>query len=337
MLTDYWVIALLVSQFFSLLLLLRAGFFAGKIIRHWSALTADELQLSLERKSYLVGSIIQFVLIFQLASLLMFLNIANHHLPDIVKGAMCATGTLGVNGYGYFVLFLKMTGVLIYASYLMLNYLDNSEPSYPLTPFKYWLVFPALLLVVMDAYTSFQYFWQIEPDIIATCCSVSFTDPGSAGLATLSAESLSSGIWWVYVLSFLALLFTSWGNFGLSSLKEKIWYFTLLRLGVALIYVLSAVYTLRHFFVKYIYGLPTHDCLFDIFWAKYHYIGYLLFGSYYGLVLSLLFLALYQMASPYLHTSHLHLSKILNRWHLLFLALSFGVPLLYWLSWSGQL
>ena len=123
-------------------------FLAFRIIRLWSADTTTELQLYLERRSYLIAFMVQFVLIFQILSLFLFLYTVNNHLPGIIKGAMCATGSFGMLMIMDIVhLYLKSAGIIIYAAFLILNYLDNSEPAYPLTPIKYWLVFPAFLLV----------------------------------------------------------------------------------------------------------------------------------------------------------------------------------------------
>ena len=145
MFTDYWVIAQLWAQGCALMLLLYASFFAVRSLRFWVGESDSALQTNLERQNYLMSAIMQVGLWFQALSLLMFLHTVNEHLPPLIKGAMCATGTLGINAWGYPLLGLKSLAILVYAIYLFINYLDNQEPAYPLTPHKYWWLFPALL------------------------------------------------------------------------------------------------------------------------------------------------------------------------------------------------
>lgn len=340
MFSDYWVIAQLVAQFCSLVLLLGAVFFSGKIMLYWRPQEASELQLHLERQSYLVSSILQFALFFQVLSLLMFVNTANNHLPHIIQGAMCATGTLGVNEFGYRVLFLKAGAIFIYLIYLITNYLDNSEPSYPLTPGKYIWVFPAFVLVALDSWWLIQYFGQIEPSIIATCCSVSFTGAGLSDYYLLKGGKFTETGLYVFGGVFPILFIGQVGMYrywksALFSSAGIFWVSGQLLLGI--VFVLSAIYTLKNYFVKYIYGLPSHTCLFDIFWAKYHYVGYVLFLSYYGLLGSLLFLILYQIYGKRLAHNPEKALKRVQLFAIICMLISFGLPLFYWFIWKGKL
>ena len=340
MLADYWVITQLLTQVFSFMFLLGAALFSTRVIRLWSADATTELQLYLERRSYLIAFMVQFVLIFQVIALFLFLHTVNNHLPGIIKGAMCATGTLGVNDYGYNVLYLKSVGIIIYAAFLILNYLDNSEPAYPLTPIKYWLVFPAFLLLSFDFYYLFEYFRNIEPDIIATCCSVSFIASKSNTVFLLEHISSNSGLLWLFYALFLIL----WLIQALVLVKPDLFINPKVKLGISifqliisLAYVFLAMLTLKYFFVKYIYGLPSHNCLFDIFWANYYYVGYGIFGSYYGLIISSLFVFLYQAFKKHLRYKHTATLKKAQLYYLFFLSLSFLIPIVYWVSWRGNL
>ncbi|HAS40840.1 MAG TPA: hypothetical protein DCS93_10190 [Microscillaceae bacterium] len=327
MLTDYWVISLLLSQFCSLVLLTGAVLLSNQIIKRWSPGCFDELQLQLERRSYLVGSIVHFVLIFQIASLFMFLNVANHHLTEVIKGAMCADGALGVNTFGKNLLYLKMGAVLVYVVYLFLNYLDNSEPAYPLTPLKYWLIYPIFVLVALDLVVMVLFFYNIEPDVIATCCSVKFVVTGAQGYFSLFASGFTTGWLVLFGVSggvLVLLLFFS---------SRLHW----LKLIIGSIFITSAIFSLKYFFVKYIYGLPSHNCLYDIFWAKHYFVGYLFFGGYYILAASLICLVLLQLFKARLGNLHPKLMQKLrwvSFWTTLILIF---LPLAFWWHWDGTL
>ncbi len=333
MLNDYWVIAQLLGQFCTLLLLIGGAFYALSLIRYWEQGSSTELQIVLERQGYLIGAIIQFGLFFQVLLLLMFLNTVNIHLTGQIEGAMCATGVLGVNDYGYPLLYLKIGSLLGYMAYLMLNYFDQREPEYPLTPLKFWWVFPALLLMLIDFYWTYQFFAGIEPNIIATCCSVSFLVESSSPYALYATpEKLENYLSiWGAAFVVLLLLSTLWQR---KIAKLRFWS---VQFGLSLLYLGLSVYVLRHFFVKYIYALPSHNCLFDIFWAKYYYVGYLLFGSYFGILCCGLLGVLYHFFAFRLRRMSFQFWQNLQVFYTCLLLVSFVLPWFYWYAWDGVL
>jgi hypothetical protein len=324
MFTDYWVIAQLLAQVSALALLLYASVFATQSLRYWVGESDSELQIQLERQNYLMSAIMQVGLWFQVLSLLMFLHTANEHLPPLIKGAMCATGTLGVNAWGYPLFILKCLAILVYAVYLFINYLDNQEPTYPLTPYKYIWLYPALLLATVDMYMLIQYFANIKPDLIATCCSVDFTAENRSQYGTGQA-SFRQVFWYSWVGSFSILFIgNSWNVWHKSRLFASFCFL------LSVIYVGSALYELKYDYVRYMYGLPSHLCLFDIFWGKYYSVGYVLFGSYYAVLISalgVLVLSFYQKRLTVLPT---RLAYRVRFGLFLGLFVSFGVPFAYW-------
>lgn len=328
MLTDYWVIALLLSQFSSFVLLAGAALLSSQIIKRWSVDNFNEEQLFLERRSYLVGSIVQFVLIFQIASLLMFLNTTNHHFTEVIKGAMCADGVLGANSYGKPLLYIKMGAMILYITYLLLNHLDNSEPAYPLTPTKYWLIYPIFVLIGFDLLYTILFFYYIEPDLIATCCSVTFAGKGgNNGYFSLLSTNFTTTWLWLFGISGATLLLV------LLISKRLAW----IKLLLGSIFVTSAIYSLKHFFVKYIYGLPSHNCLYDIFWAKHHLVGYVFFGGYYILITTLIGTVILQLFGRRLQQSHEKLERKIRWWSVWVILVLTLLPLWYWWSWDGTL
>ena len=77
-----------------------------QILRRWDLKSGSELQLTLERKTYLVSTLLAYAFAFQLGSLFLFIYTADHLHPLFV-GAMCAAGSLFVNPFGYPTLLLK--------------------------------------------------------------------------------------------------------------------------------------------------------------------------------------------------------------------------------------
>ncbi len=324
MFADLWIISLFIlygACGFLLLWALPAGI---KIIRNWDFTSSTEGQLLLERKNYFVSALLQYALFFQIILLLFFLQLANVHLPGLIKGAMCAAGTLGVNAYGYTALYVKIAAVFIYLSFLFINYLDQSETNAPLTPQKYYLLFVAVLVFGFDLYVTVLYFAGIKPDIIAACCSVNF-DINSAGIisAQTATQYLKPAMAIFYGLGLLI-------PFLMIRLRGRIIY---LLVFLSAIFVYADMIALKYHFVKFIYGMPSHNCLFDIFWSEYYFAGYLIFGTLAAYLAGVLFLTLLKMVQvkhlakkPFLERKLKWIATVGLIGHLLILNL-------YWLYW----
>ena len=127
----------------SVLIALITGYAAGigiQILRWWDIHSGSDRQLSLERKTYLIATVLSYVMTFELASLFLFVYTADH-MHGLFIGAMCAAGTLNANDWGYPALVLKTVNFLACGVWLIVNYLDNRGYDYPLIRFKYRLLF----------------------------------------------------------------------------------------------------------------------------------------------------------------------------------------------------
>ncbi len=339
--TDTWIIAQLLAQsccFCLLLMVLKTVF---KIIRKWNISSNDENQIDLERRTFLVGAVLELVLLFQSFSLIAFLVTINEHIPSLLRGAMCATGALEANQFGYPLLYFKIGSLFVYISFLFLHFLDKKEPTYPLTPQKYYLVFPAFLCVSTELILMSLYFWNINPDLIATCCSVSFFSQEIDVTTFLnSSVFLNEGIFaWIFTGSVLGIYLIR--NLFKNNKSDKSKNISLLHNFLlfidGILYIVLSVYVLKYFFVKYIYGLPSHLCLFDIFFQKYNYIGYLLFFNLFFLGLFLVNKLIFVLVKNKLNTNYLVFWSNYKKIALLFWVLSWLVPCLYYFSWEGSL
>jgi hypothetical protein len=328
MFSDIWLLAQLLLQVCSLFLLAYATVFGLQLVWKWQADRADERQLYLERKNYLLGAITQLVLVFQLLGLAFFMLATNIHLPSLIKGAMCASGVLAANEYGFPLLYIKTGSVFVYILFLILQYLDNQEPAYPLTPKKYIFLFPSVLLLGLDFLLQILFYAHINPDRIVTCCSLTFITETHNHDTIFVPENFIKPFLALFVLFFainLVLIF--------SKHIKKIIYQGL----AALLYVALAVFCLKYFFVKYIYGLPTHSCLFDLFLPTYYGLGFIIFASYYVLLAAILFKTVLYWNKKQLQNLHTNSLQTANVVILVALLASFLIPVGYWFFWEGNL
>ncbi len=326
MLTDYWIIAQFIAQVGSWFLLTYTTWIAIIMIKNWDKNSNTSSQINLERKTYLIGAVAYMVLVVQVFVLLFFLQTVNQHLPTLIRGAMCATGTLQANQYGNIVLYIKLSSLIIYAIFLTLQYLDSKSPEFPLIPFKYYFLLPAWLFLSVDIIVSFLYFSSLSPHIITTCCSVVFLGNEQNIHTNTTTEIFQQ----VGIILFLASILI----WLITYIFKKIIF---LKCITAVFILYYSVFFLQHFFVKYIYGLPNHFCLFDMFFWEYNAIGFLWFGmwlmfAWVHIAELTTFLVVKKLDFPIdFYFNYLRKIQLIS-----FLCIIF-IPLFYYLSWQGDL
>src|SRR5512138_3110171 len=175
------IMALAASSLLICLMVLYAGFYGLRILRYWDITSGAERQLELERRTYLISTIVSYFLVLQLVSLFLFIFTADS-ICNLFVGAMCAVGTLTVNGFGYPTLLLKVVTFFLAGLWLVLNHADSRGYDYPLIRPKYTLLLLITPLIVAETVVQGLYFGGLRPDIITSCCGSLFS-PASRGLA----------------------------------------------------------------------------------------------------------------------------------------------------------
>lgn len=265
------VIALLSGSVLIVCMLVYSAFYGLKIIRHWDLRSGSELQLNLERRTYLISTLVSYGLGFQLLSLFLFIYTADE-LHTLFVGAMCAAGTLNVNGFGYPTILLKILNFLLAGLWLVVNRVDNSAYDYPLIHIKYTLLIVLTPLVLCETVIQACYFLEMEPAVITSCCGTLFSadiEGVTTGMVVLPRVP-------VQIAFFLSMA----GTFASGIvfwLKERLAYlFSFLSLSTFILSILAII----SFISLYFYELPTHHCPFCILQAEYHFVGYGLYAAF---------------------------------------------------------
>jgi hypothetical protein len=249
--------------------IMYAAYYGAQILLKWNLQSGDELQLRLERRTYLISTLLSFIFALELMSLFLFVFTADTLCPLFV-GAMCAAGTLNVNPFGYPTLLLKMINFLLAGLWLVLNYADNQAYDYPLIKKKYLLLAVIAPLSVLETFLEGTYFLSMRADVITSCCGSLFSSEQVSGIGSELAALPSRPTMWTFFLGMggmllLGLYFYTKGKGGyLYALA------TWIMFGVSLVSIIS-------FISLYIYELPTHHCPFCIVMKEYRYIGYALY------------------------------------------------------------
>jgi len=267
------VIALYVSSVLISFIILYSASYAIQILRQWDIRSGSELQLTLERKTYLISTLLTYLFGFELLSLFLYVFTADQ-LHTFFVGAMCAAGSLYVNAYGYPALVLKLLNFLLAGLWLILNYTDNRAYDYPLIKRKYTLLLILTPLIIAEMILQANYFLRLKPDIITSCCGSLFsTETGSLVSEVTALPSLRMKVF--FYLSVI-LTITSGTYYYL---KRKGAYLFSTSCAVTF---LSSVLSLISFISVYFYELPTHHCPFCILQREYGYVGYPLYMTLLG-------------------------------------------------------
>ncbi len=264
------IIALLVSSGLMSLLVLYAASYGFRILRIWDINSGSSMQLDLERRTYFISTVVTYAFGFQIISLFLFIYTADS-LCILFTGAMCAAGTLNVNGFGYPVLVLKILNFILAGLWLIINYTDNRGYDYPLIRKKYTLLIIMTPLLIAETVLMVMYFTGMHPDMITSCCGSLFS--GSKQNITSEISALPAKT--AEVLLSLALVMTLVAGI-LFFWKQKGGYFFSILAGMTIPIALAAVLS---FIGPYIYELPTHHCPFCLLQREYGYVGYLLYAA----------------------------------------------------------
>lgn len=272
------ILALIVGSCIAFAMILYACALGIRVVARWDDQSNSQEQLTLERKTYLISTMINYALGFEIISAFLFI----YTLEDIhtlFVGAMCGTGSLNANPVGWYVLYTKI--ILFFASclWVALNYFDQRAEDYPLVKPKYVALLFVTPLAGLDLTLQLQYFSGLQPEIITSCCGSLFSEEGTGLASDLATLPVIPAMWGFYGT---ALLF--WVTAALCLVKPASVLRTLLS-GVAALWLFVSIAAILSFISLYIYELPTHHCPFDILQKNYGFVGYPIYISLFCAVL----------------------------------------------------
>jgi hypothetical protein len=267
------IIALYLSSILISFMIAYSAYFGVQILRKWDIQSGSEVQLVLERKTYLISTLLTYLFGFQLISFFLYIFTADH-LHSLFVGAMCAAGTLKVNDYGYPALILKMINFILAGLWLILNYADNRGYDYPLIKKKYLLLLILTPWVLAEMVFLVNYFLQMKPNIITSCCGSLF----STGEKTLTSEVASLPSIPMKILFYLSTVLTVVLGVSFYRKGRRGYLFGAMSAVTLLVSIASII----SFISLYYYELPTHHCPFCILQGEYGYIGYPLYIALFG-------------------------------------------------------
>jgi hypothetical protein len=241
---------------------------AWQVWRHWDLDSGSEEQLAIERKTYLISTLLAYAFAFELLSLFLYIFTAEQ-LHTYFVGAMCAAGSLYVNAYGYPTLILRLINFLLVGLWLIVNYVDNRAPDYPLIRKKYLFFLLLAPLILLETALQAGYFLHLKADVITSCCGSLFSSGSPAvpssieGLPALPARTVFFTVMGLTIAT---------GFYARATGRDHVLFALFSALACA-----ASFLAIFAFLSQYIYELPTHACPFCILQREYYYIGYPLY------------------------------------------------------------
>ena len=254
------IIAFLAIELVLMVLMALSQFHVITILRHWDFRSTTPQQYLLEKKNYLINTILYFTSICKIILFVFFAQSLNA-LSSIVPGAMCSAGVVGANSYGNTLFVLKIFIIFGFGVWVLLNRLDLKGEAFPYLRAKYILFSILFMAVLVEGVLEVLYFLNIPLNVPVFCCATVFQAP-----------KLPFGYTQTLLVSlFYAILTTC---VVLNLLKHSMSAFL-----AHVLFLFVAYYAITYFFGLYIYEMPNHKCPYCMLQKEYYYIGYVIWGT----------------------------------------------------------
>ena len=258
------VIVYLLSEAILLLLLAIAFGVTVGILRHWDFGSFSERQFRLERRAYLVTTILKFVFVVKFLLLLYFVFTIDQ-LAVLVPGAMCAAGVISANDHGMQLLFVKLVILFFLLWWMALERYDLEAKAYPVFRMRSWLFVGIFLMILIEGWLDISYFAAIDLRAPVSCCSALFGQLEGANPLPFGLD----------IPKLLLLYYLLYGVTAAAMLLQQ----RMITLLAALLFMVLSYYAVVYFFGTYVYELPTHKCPFCMMQREYYYVEYLIWGT----------------------------------------------------------
>lgn len=266
------ILALLAGSIIVSIMMVYSTVLGLKIVIMWNFQSSSAGQLALERKTYLVSTIIKYALLFEVFSAFLYIYTTDD-IHTLFTGAMCASGSLNANPVGWTLLYVKIIIFFLAAIWISLNSIDERAEDYPLVRMKYSLLIFIAPLLIYDLYLQLIYFTGLTPNVITACCGSLFDGegPGVANTVAFYPPNKMMTIFYSALAVFMMSALMS------HKFKSGIFRYSFALISAAFFFISMA--SIISFITVYYYEIPTHHCPFELVQKDYNFIGYPLYGT----------------------------------------------------------
>lgn len=259
MIINNFVVSYIVMMIISLGICVPAAFVAWFAARTWKACMPCEKQYVLEKKVYLVITLLCLGLSARIFMIPMWFFTLQSLIP-LVPGAMCMTGVhLLDTPVSAFATILKFFIPLAIIYWLTLNAADRRIETQPFVKRKLMLVALLAILMLAESFLDMHFLGSIRPRIVSCCTSV-FDIPRLVAIKLIR----QSGMIWVasFCLSLAIALVSSILRTAAKTAVRAISAFSSLAALVSFVFVLHTKVS------PLMLDAPYHQCVFCL-WQEF--------------------------------------------------------------------
>lgn len=290
MLISAEVLTLLILNSIILFFTFIVAFISVNVSLNWDFSATTPKQYSLEKKAFLVATIIKYILILKIALLLFFVFTLDK-ISNVITGAMCAAGVVDATPYGIYLLIFKLINLYLCGFWLLIHSRDIKTKNLKFTKLKFNFFLLIFILIFSEIAIEFIMFSSIEVDKLVSCCGTLYSTSQGSYISAFFSVNNSISLTLFYGSFALLVLFYILKNSNLYAIMN-------------LMFLVFSLITLITFFGTYIYEIPTHHCPFCFLQKEYNYIGYLIY--------LLLFMSTFYGFSPFIYDLLLKEKKALK-------------------------
>jgi hypothetical protein len=255
---NLWILARVVQAGVATLLCVFGALLGLRLASQWEPGQSSERQLALERQAELVASVMQVTLILEILGLGLSVFVMDH-LVGGIRGAMCAFGVLASTSTGFQGLFVSLLIAMACGLWVVLHRFDLSIESPVLTRRKFaWLV-PLGMLAVCDFALVLAFAWQLDFEVIASCCSV-WVD---ATVVNTHASKFMLSPLWAGGLGLAATLVAAATAAAAGRGRGRV--SALMACGASALACVAVLPAVLGVVAPHVLGTPTHFCTFCLF------------------------------------------------------------------------
>lgn len=240
----------------------------------WNDDQLDELQLCRERRSLLV-EIVAGVCLPAYALTLVLWVVTVDRIHPLFTGAMCAMGTINASRFGVSALGGKVLAATACCLWLVLHRATSvSVPGRAILRLKMALLVIIAMSLVADTGLQIRFFRDLRPDVITSCCAISFDEQRAGlGAAVASAPAVPSTVAFFAIFGMTA---------GAGWRHLKLHRSPILFSGLTVVLSFVSVVGILAWIAPAFYELPTHHCPFCLLAPRIGVAGYLLYTALIG-------------------------------------------------------
>ncbi|MDY6932684.1 MAG: hypothetical protein SVZ03_00505 [Spirochaetota bacterium] len=203
MIINSYIITYLVCSALSLALGLVASINGFYIWRKWDLGNSAEEQYRLEKRVYLIVTIVSLGFFLRLLMIPLWFWTLQSMIVSI-PGAMCLIGVHNVNApYSYVTSGLKPVLATLYGYWLILNYFDRQTPAQPFMKQKLMFLAPLGIMIIIETILDASFFFSTPPRQVS-CCTSLFDIPRD-DIPQIITESTWTWVFIFYVLALFVL------------------------------------------------------------------------------------------------------------------------------------